>query len=128
MTETATDVSISVDKGDESQQQAQLQGGTATPNMQTAAQSLMNLAHDSHGGMSNAIHISLEQQKWDHELRMKVMELRMKQMELEIELARNNGHKVEKKDVYKGPKIPRFTEGEDVGTYLRTFGKTSPCL
>ena len=65
--------------------------------MQMAAQSLMNLAHDSHCGMSNAIHISLEQQKRDHELRMKEMELRMKQIELEIELARNDGHKVDKK-------------------------------
>ena len=59
----------------------------------------------------------LNNKKWDYEFSMKEMELRMKQMELETELARNDGHKVEKKDVYKGPKVPRFT-GEDVDTYL----------
>ncbi|XP_077987242.1 uncharacterized protein LOC144441327 [Glandiceps talaboti] len=118
--------------------------GETAASDQEAAETLLQLGAEGAMQGPNQEMLQLERERHEHDLRVREMDerqqkqlqdfqkqqhefqaqLQAQQHEFQLKLMRLQTELVgAKTSQYKGPKVPKFEEGEDVDAYLRTFEK-----
>ncbi|XP_070576386.1 uncharacterized protein [Ptychodera flava] len=103
-------------EGDHSAAEALVQLGTQEPT-QAPNQDMLTLERERRAHDLRIREMEEKQQKQNQEFQKQNQEFQLKLLQLQTELANA------KKSEYKGPKVPKFEEGEDIDAYLRTFEK-----